>query len=40
MGAELLAEPATAAVGNRLPELPDRDAVDAMLVALRERNVR
>ena len=38
--AELLAELATAAAGTRLPDLPDRDAVDAMLVAVRERNLR
>jgi hypothetical protein len=36
----LLADLAIAADGTRLPELPDRDAVDAVLVAVRERNVR
>jgi hypothetical protein len=38
--AKLLAELATAAGGTRLPDLPDRDAVDAMLIAVRERNLR
>lgn len=38
--ADLLAAPATAAAVTRLPDSPDRDAVDAFLVAVRERNLR
>jgi predicted nucleotidyltransferase len=38
--AELLADLATAAAETRLPEQPDRDTVDAFLVAVRERNLR
>ncbi|MEH1130710.1 nucleotidyltransferase domain-containing protein [Micromonospora sp. CPCC 206061] len=37
--ADLLADLATAAAGTRLPEQPDRRAVDAFLVAVRERNL-
>jgi hypothetical protein len=37
--AELLPYLATAVAGTRLPERPDRDAVDALLVAVRERNL-
>jgi len=38
--AELLADLAAAATETRLPEQPDRDAVDTFLVAVRERNLR
>ena len=38
--AVLLADLATAAAETRLPEQPDRDAVDTFLVATRERNLR
>jgi hypothetical protein len=37
--AELLADLADAAAGTRLPEQPDRDAVDRLLIAVRERNL-
>ena len=37
--ADLLADLATAAAETRLPQQPDRDAVDAFLVAVRERNL-
>jgi len=37
--ADLLAELADAAAGTRLPEQPDRDAVDQLLAAIRERNM-
>jgi predicted nucleotidyltransferase len=37
--ADLLAELADAAAGTRLPEQPDRDAVDRLLTAVRERNL-
>jgi len=37
--AELLADLADAAAGTRLPQHPDRDAVDRLLAAVRERNL-
>ena len=37
--AELLADLAEAAAGTRLPEQPDRDTVDRLLTAVRERNL-
>ncbi|GID29415.1 nucleotidyltransferase domain-containing protein [Paractinoplanes brasiliensis] len=37
--AELLADLADAAAGTRLPQQPDRDAVDDFLIAVRERNL-
>jgi predicted nucleotidyltransferase len=37
--ADLLAELADAAAGTRLPEHPDRDTVDRLLGAVRERNL-
>jgi predicted nucleotidyltransferase len=37
--AELLADLADAAADTRLPEQPDRDAVDRLLAAVRERNL-
>ena len=37
--AELLSELADAAVGTGLPEQPDRDTVDRLLTAVRERNL-
>ena len=37
--AELLADLADAAAGTRLPQQPDRDAVDRLLIAVRERNL-
>lgn len=37
--ADLLAELADAAAATALPELPDRDAVDRLLIAVREGNL-
>jgi len=37
---ELLADLAAAAAGTTLPDAPDREAVDALLYAVRERNLR
>ena len=37
--AELLADLADAAAGTRLPQQPDRDAVDRLLATVRERNL-